>query len=136
MKALRIIVFALPVIFYWGIASGQPNTAPFDLLEGRRDSSDVLFLLQESSKSEGEQATNMAEQAVYISRLIKFDRGTDLGFERLIEEYTRQGETGQVLRTRLQLGNYLKEKGRFASMLDNVMQLGNLYLQNKIYTKA
>lgn len=114
----------------------QPSTAPFESLAADRDSNDVLFLLRESTKYEGEQATNLAEQAVYIAKIIKFDRGTDLGYERLIQEYQRRKETPQVLRTRLQFGNYLKEKGRFGDMLENVMRLGELYLQNKIYTKA
>ncbi len=136
MKALRILIFVLCGILPWEKAFAQPSTKVYDLLEGRRDTNDVLFLLQESSKTEGERATNMAEQAVYISRLINYDRGADLGFERLISEYLRRGESGQVLRTRLQFGNYLREKGRFAAMLDNVMQLGQLYLQNRIFVKA
>ncbi len=137
MKAPQRSIFLLmAMLLLGGVLLGQPSTQPFELLEGRRDSNDVLFLLQESVKTEGERATNLAEQAVYISRLIDFDRGADLGFERLIQEYSRRGEAGQVLRTRLQFGNYLKDKGRFAAMLENVMQLGQLYLQNRIFAKA
>lgn len=92
MKALRILIFVLCGILPWEKAFAQPSTKVYDLLEGRRDTNDVLFLLQESSKTEGERATNMAEQAVYISRLINYARGADLGFERLISEYLRRGE--------------------------------------------
>lgn len=132
------IQWTMMLVLVWGGISlcAQPSTASFESLAADRDSNDVLFLLKESTKFEGEQATNLAEQAVYIAKIIKFDRGADLGYERLIQEYQRRGETPQVLRTRLQLGNYLKEKGRHGDMLDNVMRLGELYLQNKIYTKA
>ncbi len=81
MKAPQRSMFLLmAMLLLGGVLLGQPSTQPFELLEGRRDSNDVLFLLQESVKTEGERATNLAEQAVYISRLIDFDRGADLGF--------------------------------------------------------
>lgn len=136
MKARRIWILWLAGYAFASPALAQPSKTPFDKQESKRDTGDVLLLLEQSSRLEGERATDLAEQAVYISKLIDFDRGTDLGYERLIHEYQRRGEAGQVLRTRMQYGNFLKEKGRYAAMLDNIMQLGDLYLQNKIYPKA
>jgi class 3 adenylate cyclase len=131
-------IFSLVLLGFMAMNTlvAQPSTGSFDGFENRRDSNDVLFLLEESAKSEGDKATDLAEQAVYISRLINYDHGTNLGYERLIDAYQQRGDASQVLRTRLQFGNYLKEKGRYGSMLDNIMQLGDLYLQNKIYAKA
>src|SRR5688572_20542425 len=121
MKTHRILIAALSSFLLWGIVSAQPNTAQMDALESIRDSNDVLFLLSESSKTEGERATKFATEAVMLSKRIHFDRGTDMGYERLIQEFQRQNEVGQVLCTRLEYGNYLKEKNRFRDQLENVM---------------
>jgi adenylate cyclase len=135
MKTHRILIALLCGLLMNGVASAQPNTGS-STQESKRDSNDVLFLLQESAKTEGERATQFATEAVVLSRRIHFDRGTDMGYGRLIDEFQRQNEVGQVLRTRLEYGNYLREKNRYGDMLENVMQLGNLYIQNKIYSKA
>ncbi|TND07484.1 MAG: Adenylate or guanylate cyclase [Bacteroidetes bacterium] len=102
----------------------------------RNDSTVVKYLIAQAAPLDADQAAEMLEKAIIISRQINYDRGTEAAFRSLITKYKNKGWVASELRTRIQFGNYLEGKKRYRDLAKHTLETGNLYFTSRLYSKA
>lgn len=100
------------------------------------DSAGVKKLVAQAATASTDDAAELLERAIIISRQISYDRGTDLAFRNLITLYKNKGWVGPELRTRIEYGNFLSSRKRFSDLAGHTYETGNLYFVSHLYSKA
>lgn len=104
--------------------------------QGSTDSAGVKKIIAQASAAGSDDAAELLEKAIILSRQISYDRGSDLAFRNLITLYKSKGWVGPELRTRIQYGNFLSSKKRFRDLATLTYETGNLYFVSHLYSKA
>lgn len=138
MKQLTYITILLSLLAT-GLLSASSLSAqsPFEFKDGElnRDFVDTLFARAAVSK-DVDSTSLFLEKAVYLAEKIKYSEGVKVGYSQLVGLWRREGEVINELRIRLKWERYLKDRGFNASLAENYLEVGNLYFENEIYSKA
>ena len=121
------------------VPSGLMGQNPYDIKEWEFDRDYVNTLFSKATEIREENADSagyLLEKAVIISEKIKYTEGVKTGYSSLVNLWRAEKEVINELRIRLQWERYLENSGFNASLAENYLEVGNLYFNNEIWSKA